>query len=519
MKVKCYLRWWILLCNAFILLSTVSANPLGMEAKPIKDSSQNRAISKAKDTTKYAIFKKLNTGSTYFFYDQTLQTSVPYFTPIDTGLWMVQRFNPVYNGPDFRADRGGLGMPDQLMEYTLKEEVGFSYGVDPFASWRYTLANTPFYQTKRAYTFLSYENNFGKEDLFSVVHSQNVAQGLNLTVDYKVLQMPDNKARYFQNSKTMHHHLRIYGNYFSKKGKYKALFGYIRNSITIGENGGMVTDSLYTQNIEPNRLLIPVNLLKANRSWKENSYFLKHSYHFAKNKGDSLHPNIYSYGFLMHTFELNQYRSVYTDQSSPQEDFYEHFYLNAALTQDTNRIVKMSNTLLYSSSDFESVNKRFPVQFLLGVKNEYIQLKDMIEKNNIVQWIPFAEMRFRSKNFLLDVYYEQVLGGYNAGDLNGALQFAYLFNTGSNTSYRGRDGIRLKAGIKNMQTDWVKQRYLSNHFYFNYDFTPEKEVYAELQLKVLGWEFLAGCYFKDDYVMLLADGPKQVDRSFFVAKA
>ncbi|MEG1573347.1 MAG: hypothetical protein RR328_07325, partial [Bacteroidales bacterium] len=103
MKVKCYLRWWILLCNAFILLSTVSANPLGMEAKPIKDSSQNRAISKAKDTTKYAIFKKLNTGSTYFFYDQTLQTSVPYFTPIDTGLWMVQRFNPVYNGPDFRA--------------------------------------------------------------------------------------------------------------------------------------------------------------------------------------------------------------------------------------------------------------------------------------------------------------------------------------------------------------------------------------------------------------------------------
>lgn len=509
-SLRFFICLWVFLC--------LSSLPTELYAN-LKSQSKD-TLAKQDTTVRFPRLRSLNTGSTFYYYDHALQTSVPYFKAIDTGLWMVQRFNPVYGGPDFRADRGSLGMPDQLIEYELRDDIGFSYGVDPFASWRYTLENTPFYQTKRAYTLLKYENNFGKEDLFSVLHSQNVAQGLNLTIDYEVLKMPDNKARYFKNSKTLHHHLRFYGNYFSKNGKYKALFGYIRNSITVGENGGMVQDSLYTKNIETNRLLIPVNLQDATRAWKENTAFLKQSYHFAKDKGDSLHPDIHSYGFLMHTFELNEYKSIYTDHSSSLDSFYTHYYINANSTQDTNRVIKISNTLLYSSSDFENVSKSFPIQFLAGLRNEYIQVKDMVEKDAIVQWFPFAEMRLSvAKKFLLDVYYEQALWGYNAGNFLGFAQFSYLFKDEYNNSFRDRDGIRLKVGIKQEETDWVKQRYFSNHFYFNTNFAPEKEFYGELQFKAKGWEFLAGYYLKNDYVMLLKEGPKQVDQSFFIAKA
>ena len=251
-------RRWVDLgvCNGRHFIETLS---FGLDAAIALDTIERRKRTGAAGVTLY------------------MQSGLPRFDTMRFPLDGFQKFDPAYQHNDFRNNRGSLGMPDQPIEYNPRRTAGFSLRTNPFSSWFYTQENTPFMQSKTPYTYLYFVNNFGQDlNFFRAIHNQNVARGLNLGVDFRVYDV----YGAYTNSRSNQYNVRVTGNYITRDAKYRILFGYIHNVAAVGENGGIRTDSLFTKNMETNRLRIPVSLSDARTRWRENKYFFKQSYHF-----------------------------------------------------------------------------------------------------------------------------------------------------------------------------------------------------------------------------------------------
>ncbi len=238
MKGRTLLRWCVgwLLGGLMGLSGAVSAQ----NTAPIEGAIKNTAntTASARDSVrraKKAAMARMH-GAAYYFYDSPLQTSVPALDSTRHPLSQFQTYDKIYAHQDFRAGRGEVGLTDEVLGYTPQMTSGYAERYNPFSSWMYTIENTRFFQSKIPYSNLYYVNNFGKNlHVFNVTHSQNVYRGLNLTVDYNVLQTQG----VYTNSNALQHNLRFYGNFFTRDARYRLQFGYMRNSARVGENGGI----------------------------------------------------------------------------------------------------------------------------------------------------------------------------------------------------------------------------------------------------------------------------------------
>lgn len=455
-----------------------------------------------------------NKGETVRYFDLPMQSGLPAFDTMTYPLDGFQNFDPVYQHRDFRLSRGSLGMPDQPIEFMPGRESGFGFRQKIFSSWFYTRYNTPFLQSKNPYTYLYFVNNFGKNlNFFQATHYQNVARGLNMGIDFRV---HDVYGRY-NNSRSKQYNVRFSGNYITRDAKYRLLFGYIYNVATVGENGGIRVDSLFTRNIETNRLRIPVNLSSAQNRWREHRYFLKQSYHFYDNQKDTIAENNRSYGFITHDFEIEDMQLAYNDQTSAAEGFYGNFFLDPLRSADTTRLMKMTNRVFYSTADMEYIPFGYAFKVAGGFRNEYVRFRDMMRFEDWVQWFPFAQVQVDfADRFVLDAYLDFGFGGYNQFDFSGRVMFKYLFKDDNVRTLSKRDGVEVLLGVNRLQPDWIYTYHASNHYYWEKDWQKSTEAYLQLKFDWKGWWFRTKAGLLQDYVFLKAGGPEQAENAFWL---
>lgn len=503
-------RRWIFLLAAFfcggVLFAQDASGQSGSQLSPqqLRDSIRR---AKLMGMTK-------SKGETVRYFDLPMQSGLPAFDSMTFPLDGFQKFDPVYQHGDFRASRGSLGMPDQVLEFYPDQESGFNFRKNPFSSWFYSKENTPFLQSRNPYTYLYFVNNFGKNlNFFNATHYQNVAKGLNMGVDFRVY---DVYGRY-NNSRSKQYNVRFSGNYITSDAKYRLLFGYIYNVATVGENGGIRTDSLFTENIETNRLRIPVNLSTAQNRWRENRYFIKQSYHFYDNQKDSIAENNRSYGYLTHDFELEDMKLAYGDQTSADDGFYENFFFNPSQSGDTVRLMKMTNRVFYSTADMEYVPFGYAFKIAGGFRNEYVRFRDKMRFYDWVQWFPFAQLQVDfADRFVVDAYADFGFGGYNQFDFSGRVMFKYLFKDNDVRTLSRRDGVEVKVGVNRFQPDWIYTYHVSNHFFWDKEWKKDVEAYLQLRFDLDGWWVRAKAGLLQNYTFLKSDGPVQAEDAFWI---
>ena len=516
MKGKTLLRWWIgwLALGLLGLAGSVSAQNTAQIEGQIKNTANTTAS--ARDSVrraKKAAMARMH-GAAYYFYDSPLQTSVPALDSTRHPLSQFQTFDKIYTHRDFRAGRGEVGLTDEVIGYTPRTASGYVERYNPFSSWMYTIENTRFFQTKIPYSNLYYVNNFGKNiHVFNVTHSQNVYRGLNLTIDYNVLQTQG----VYTNSNALQHNLRFYGIFFTRDARYRLQFGYIRNTARVGENGGITDDRLFTENLTTNRLGMPVWFTSGTNSrWRDNTYFLKQVYHIYADRKDTLPENDRSYGFVAHTFEVHDYKRSYVDETQESsKDFYEDFFVDSSRSRDTSWALQLTQRLYYSYGDVEQLDGRF-LKLAAGAKFTYVQQRDMLYKQQWHSWYPFAELQgVIAGRVVLDAYADFGAGGYNQGDYLGRFYVKYCFKDGGINLLRN-DGVKLFAGYTRHAPEYMKSYHFSNHFYWRYDWRKETELFAGLEFSYRGWWLKAYGARKADYVFYKKDGPVQADNPFWV---
>jgi hypothetical protein len=182
---------------------------------------------------------------------------------------------------------------------------------------------------KVPFSEITYFNGPKEEQQIGFVHSQNLNDRLNIGIKFR----RSNSEGFYQNQDTRHSNSILTYNYVSKDGRFKS-YGYGGiNIATIEENGGIIYDTSFTENKEPNRIRVETYLTNAQNELDRRFYGITNSYGLG---GNFEHSGVNRMEFYVsNRYELNDVR--YRDES-PDTVYYESFGIEVGSSSITDHI-------------------------------------------------------------------------------------------------------------------------------------------------------------------------------------
>jgi hypothetical protein len=390
---------------------------------------------------------------------------------------------------------GTIGSPVLTFNYfkrQTKERFDFwSAGM----SEAYDRETLPAYNTKSPFTVMSYSGtlfaNKEKEEMnVALLHTQNLSPEANIQFYY---QKKGTKG-ILQHEATNTRTLAVTANYLGKR--YVAHAGYIRNSLSKDENGGIQDDGFITDTVVDARA-IPVWLSKASSALASNQLFITQSIGLPIRifKKDSLSGAEGTMIYLGHAGNWNKMSRNYTDHIGLTDQagraFYNNqFYLDPVTTTDS------VSTMVFDNRFFLRIQPWSPTAILSGIEgglgyellSHYCFVPDYYTRGPSKQWNNNAYVYAGAYGMLKKYFAWNAVGklnfaGYYLGDMS--LDANVRFSL-----YPLPRGIHLTGRfLINRQTpDWYFQNYYSNHFVWNNDFQKTTNTQIQASLSIPDWE-------------------------------
>ncbi len=346
----------------------------------------------------------------------------------------------------------------------------FSYQPNTFQAYLYTPENIRFYQLQKPYTELQYYSSLAGEHFFNVTHSQNVAPNWNVSFEDRFV----NANGSYEYSSTKSNYLNVNSHFFSKDGRYRLKAAFIYNYSHIRENGGIMYDSLFTENIQTTRDAIPVNLTEASTKWKEINIFANQSY--SLHKQDTNRPNqgsVFNLGAVGYNIQFQRESRIYRDGSSDLS-YYAHSYFDTIQTYDSIGNWKIKNTFFWTNDVYEDHQFLNPVKLTFGIRHQYIRLRDVQESTDLMILSPLAKMRIAFGGFSADFSTVYSLGDYyNKHDYAASGKISYQ---------KKSHEFSFMTNLKLQDPEYFYSSYHSNHFIWeNPSFDKERILNAAVE--------------------------------------
>jgi hypothetical protein len=431
-----------------------------------------------------SIVAALDSSKVYYFRNDLDLKGVDLFKEIDTLITNIEKYDPLMKPGNYYATLGNPGLAHNNMVFTPYIKTGFDYGIHSFD--RYILNNdsVSYYWFGKPYTNVFYIMGPKKEQNLMIDHSQNIGNLIKFGLNFKYTHSPG----FYLRQKADDKNFVLKARYHTKDYRYMVLANYLHNSLKMEENGGIRYDSVFEENVKPQRNGIEVNLKEASNLLKEDSYYVKQMFALSRkesmNPGDTIEtkglkvsPGIISLSTLISKFQ-------YKFEDTPQDNsFYNNTYDTINNTHDSTRILKIENTFSWSNTSFKHKQK---LLFKIAVKHQYVEHSDdTVFKNYYNLLIPSGYVSFRFiKNMNLDFYGNFVTGSDYVGDytLKGNLKYSTRYGTlalelNSIQNEAGRYFLRFHSNHFRWDNSFAKQKFSIQKFNYSY-----KELQAGVQL-------------------------------------
>jgi len=444
--------------NSFIILFLTSAFFCSSTALAQKKDSSN--LSKKKDTlrifyTNEEAFENLNVSD--------------FYTRIDTSLTGIQKFELLNSDIPFAAKFSNTGLAYRNLDFDEKYNFDFTSSKQYFKDYFLTNENAKYFSASTPFTDLYYVKGSKLEQLFNVFFTRNFKKNLNLSAKYKLIHSPGKYA----NQKSDDSFVLLTGNYHTKRNKYSVIGDYFFNRMKMQENGGILHDSDFINNLYSNKQLDSIKLDSAFSVVKESGFYIRQFYFlgfFYKNNNDSMkvRQNIPGFGCLSHSLLFKNQSYTYID-GNPMSGFYPVTLLNNTLTHDSIHIRTIENNLTWANVKY--LNPANWQHFLLQIalKYKYSKLFGNSVDTALSSWIPQAKLRLRiGKDIEVASNGFYYLKGYDKGDFSATGSVTYRYD--SDTVKTGYIGF--KADIIQQSPAFFDLQYSSNNFFWKYSFNP-----------------------------------------------
>ncbi|MEI7906167.1 MAG: putative porin, partial [Bacteroidota bacterium] len=182
----------------------------------------------------------------------------------------------------------------------------------------------------------------------------------------------------YTRQKANHINFVLTAQYFSKNKRYGVIANFTINRLKNNENGGIKYDSLFEQNIETNRQVIPVNLATAQNRIRESGFFMKHYFDLTRHPRNEKDTTLgtkkrIELGRLTYSFQYNRQIQNYID-NQPDSGFYPYPLLDTKQTVDSVTIIQITNDVVWSNPSFRPNQKLRVFQISAGIRQQYSEV-------------------------------------------------------------------------------------------------------------------------------------------------
>lgn len=436
-----------------------------------------------------------------------------------------------------------LGVSGSAVQYynyfNRKSENGVSF-YDAYEPWSYSATTVPLYNSKTAYTELSYfgtllANSDKISDNLHILTTQNIYPQLNYAIEYNRY----GGSGMMENETTANKTFAVTANWLGER--YTAQAGYIRNKVTRSENGG-TSDNTMVRDTTLDAREYPVYLGDASSKLTKTTLFLDQQYRipftFIKKIGynrqdkafadsiratgdsvkiqmidslvlkrkadreaaDTMDTEDITTAFIGHSTEYSVFSRLYSDEISEGSDeaefFRNAFYYSPNGTSDSVRVMKLENRIflrLQPWSDDAIVSK---LNAGIGnrVMNYYLMDPTFTKTSTNEVWnstFLYAGVEGQLRNAVRwDATGDYVFLGKEINDFsvkaNAELDF-YPFRKAR------KSPVSFKAHFETSldEPEFYYQHYFSNHFKWENDFGKISTTKIQASLDIPRWKLKA----------------------------
>ncbi|HTI60896.1 putative porin [Mucilaginibacter sp.] len=409
--------------------------------------------------------------------------------PLDTGLTNFENYSPLYQPRSPKISLGSLGLPERPLLFEPSRTIGFDPGVHFLDAYLLQTDDINYYKARAPYTNLSLFSSGVKEQLFKVIHTQNINPQLNIGANLNVI----GSHGFYPRQNVSEISGAVFSWYESKSKRYNLLANVIWNNMKTPENGSILNDSLFTapQSSYTTAQNQPVRLQNSSDVIRTKGIYLKNYYYIGKidsTKKKGVSSSVLPTQRVGYTFYYNTSKYLFLQNEPDTYGVFPDYYFSAKYSHDSLTVSHLQNSFSYSfylrgkstgviknevKLDLGLVQDIWGYkQFVTdtGIINTYGRIiqQDRKQNNSFQDLTVKARAGYRfSDRILLDIDLQQVAQGRDFGDF---LYDAKLTLSG------GRKAGRIIFGAYSQNsspplvyTDWV-----SNHFIFHNKFSNQK---------------------------------------------
>lgn len=408
-------------------------------------------------------FNNLTLGNTSIWDTTTLLTS--FYDQLDNPYKIYQTLN-----------NSGLAHKD--INFTTPYKLGFNSELPAFSSYLHTLDNIKFPIVLQPFTNITYMMGDKKEQHLDVLFCREFLPRFFVTLNYDI----DFSPGFYKRSKSQNSFFNGNFRYNTKNERYGISGYYFHDKINIQENGGIVDDYTFINNLETDRSIIDVNLTGATNLIKSSGFALDQYFNLLgpnKVKHDSTYKkNRIEIGRINHHFSYQSNKYVYED-TKPLSYFYQNFdpIIDSTRTFDSIHFYNIKNAIYWNSLGYKKYNDDIPFYLTLGLEHNYTHhagyydyiTQERFNEQNLSNLRVNAGIIINIlKSTRITANTQIITTGYQAGDFFIEGQWKQFLGT----SKKNFGVLKFDVNFNRQSADWFEEYYYSNNFRWDNNFKP-----------------------------------------------
>jgi hypothetical protein len=401
---------------------------------------------------------------------------------LDTSLNGFQNFSVLVQPRRPTVGTGNLGLAAMPMLFEPVKTIGFDPGFHALDYYALTHDDIKYYQARTPFTSLYYATAGDAEQVFKVIHSQNIKKNFNVGANFNRI----GANGIFSRQRGDHLNGALFSWYQSPNKRYNLWTNAIFNTLKAAENGSIANKEIYTAppDLVINRIAERTNLNNSRQIWRQSSILIKQSYFVGRidSSAQEISDKILPTNKVTYTFKYDKNSYAFQKDEADDNSVIPKGFADATFTNDSTSYRRIQNEFLYSfflRAKSSAIIKN-ELKLDAGIRHEYYnynQLGKYKDGTNFYDYtasfqnitlLGSAGYRF-SNRIDLNVDVEQIFQGRNTGD--------FLYEAKSNVLLSNKVGrVVLGAYFENKSPEEIYNRYFGNHYKWVNNFDRTKTI-------------------------------------------
>ena len=407
-----------------------------------------------------------------YFYDNLDNQQLGIIKVWDTTTLSASYYDPSNQLTEFYQELSNSGHAHNNMEFSYPSIIGFNDRLTSYDKFIFLKKDIIYPIIYQPFTDIKYMMGGKKEQHLNILFSREFLPRFFVTLNFNIDYAPS----VYQRSYAQDYNITANFRWNTKDNRYGVNGYYLMNDIEVYENGGITHDSIFTDLIETDKTVIPVNLEHASNKIRVHGFGINQ--YFVLSYEDIKRDKKIGFGRICHSFDYQLNRYVYKD-TDPTSGFYDDFdtLINKTETYDSISFYTIRNSFGWNSLSYGKYNNDIPFYLSLGIEHNYTYHSGYTDMITGSQFGKLYYQNIRAKGGIIINLFkstritgkgEIILTNYQAGDFILDGQWKQFLGT-----YKKNFGdLVFDINLSRQSADWFVQFYYSNNFRWNNDFSP-----------------------------------------------